>query len=66
MSEPENFYPMNQDNLDPDSMLYHSNIEWLSGFVRRQSKRHECGPDEVIAQVEKDLRSILDQKFRPQ
>lgn len=62
----EDYYPMNQDGITPDQMLYNSNMEWLSGFVRRQASLHEMEHDQIIAQIEKDIRMILDQKLRPQ
>jgi hypothetical protein len=65
MAFDKDYYPMNQDRISIDQIIYNGNVEWLSGFVRRQAEMHEMTHDAVIAQVEKDLRMILDQKMKP-
>ncbi len=59
------YYPMNQDSIPIDRMVYNNNVDWLSGFIIRASKQGAGTHEELIAQVEKDLRSLLDQKFNP-
>lgn len=62
----KNFYPMNQDSESPESFSYNVTAIWLAEFIRQKEAQGAGTRDEILAQVEKDLRMLLDQMFMPQ
>ena len=58
----EDLYPMNQDRADFGILMYANSVDYIAGHIRR----HGGDIDASIAQVEKDLRMMLDQRFRGQ
>jgi len=53
---------MNQDRADFGILMYANSVDYIAGHIRR----HGGDIDASIAQVEKDLRMMLDQRFRGQ
>lgn len=43
------------------SMIYMNSMAWLAGFVRHLAENSDYSIDEIEAQVQKDLRFMLDQ-----
>ena len=58
----EDLYPMNQDRVNFDALMYANSIDYIAGYVRR----HKIGVEEAVAMIEKDLRMMLDQRMRSQ
>ena len=62
----EDFYPMNQDGMSREVFLYANALSVVRDHVQGVIASTAITREEAIAQVEKDLRSMLDQRFRPQ
>jgi N12 class adenine-specific DNA methylase len=58
----EDLYPMNQDRIDFGQLMYANSVDYIAGHIKRKGQ----DIDAAIAQVEKDLRMMLDQRFRGQ
>lgn len=44
------------------TMIYMNSMEWIAGFVRHLAEHSEYSIEEIEAQVQKDLRFMLDHK----
>lgn len=55
-------YPMNQDRVNFDGLMYANSIDYIAGYVRRNN----LGVEEAVAMIEKDIRMMLDQRTRTQ
>jgi hypothetical protein len=58
----QDLYPMNQDRVDFDVLMYANSIDYIAGHIKRRG----MGVEEAVAMIEKDVRMMLDQKFNPQ
>jgi hypothetical protein len=59
------YYPLNQDGSPPEMFVYVNTLTWLAGWVKQRSSEGLGTQEEIIAQVEKDLRRMLDQDLQP-
>lgn len=57
----ENLRPFNQDAVAKDVLVYGNSIHFIAGYVRRMAAEKYCTEEEMVAQVEKDLKVMLDQ-----
>lgn len=55
-------YPMNQDRMDFGQLMYANSVDYIAGHIKRKG----MDIDAAVAMVEKDIRMMLDQKFRGQ
>lgn len=62
----DDFYPMNQDGMSRELFLYANALSVVRDHVVTVVANSNITREEAISQVEKDLRSMLDQRFRPQ
>lgn len=58
----DDLYPMNQDRVNFEALMYANSIDYIAGYVRRK----QIGVEEAVAMIEKDIRMMLDQKHRTQ
>lgn len=58
----DDLYPMNQDRVNFDALMYANSIDYIAGYVRR----NKIGIEEAVAMIEKDVRMMLDQRHRTQ
>lgn len=65
MKVDESFAPLNQDGFPMEALVYANTMQWLASYVRRQEAQG-VEPDAMVAQIEKDLRMMLDQIGPPQ
>lgn len=58
----EDLYPMNQDRIPFEQLMYMNSLDYIAGHIKRKG----MDIDAAIAQMEKDIRMMLDQRMRPQ
>ena len=62
----DTFYPMNQDGMSRELFMYANALSVVKDHVVGVTTGTPITQEEAIAQVEKDLRRMLDQNFTPQ
>ena len=62
----QDFYPMNQDSISRDAFVYSSTLSMIAELVRKAEANGVGSEEAILAQVEKDLRYMLDQMWKPQ
>lgn len=63
--DPKTMYPMNQDKVATEILVYGSAIQAIASRVIKAQEVTGCDLDTALAQVDKDLRSMVDQTFKP-
>lgn len=59
LTEKDSLYPLNQDGATFSSIMYSNSLEFICRFITQT----DIDPEVAIAQVEKDIRMMLDQRF---